>query len=804
MKVQFDPTATRAFSARVLRRFIEGPIAILIVILCIGIVLIEDYQQRTWTHLIVGISLLGFGYIVIQSFIVDMLENDNRKALSKKNSACLLTYKVLKKLPNNAKTSYQLLEAVTKTERGKFILNEMGLDREHLLEAAKPEASKESIVPFLGEAAGNMKRFGVRKMDADVVLFTFFQRQGALEQLLNSLDISIDDMEMIVKWENYHAAVWHKDRPWSPAGLTKVFGGMGRKWVTGFNDILDSITEDISQNILYRGEHKVTIHLDKLKDAMHVLNRSSQHNIIITGDDGSGKQTFVDNIAYQLRVEESKKGFAYTHVLKLKAQDLLSGEHDSDTVLLHALKRADKQGHYILVIENIGLFLQSGDAKVSGVLSKFLHSKNINIIGIADTKDYHRYIKTNPALESQFEVISLEPTVFADTMSVLMEEYFSIADHQKTHVTYKALKGIIDLADRYVSKGAFPGKAIDLLYDAVANAKDAKAEYVTESNVREMISLRAHMDITGADEKQKDVLRNLEEQMASEVVGQRAALTSISNALKRASADIANHNKPIGTFLFLGPTGVGKTQTAKTLAHHYFGSADKMIRMDMNEYGNEDSVSMVVGSTDPRYPSEGFLTRAVQDKPFSLILLDEIEKADKKVLNLFLQILDEGHLIDGQGVKTDFRNCIIIATSNAGAKFIVEFLQGHPDPDQSTFKKELLDELIKTGSYSPEFLNRFDDVILYQPLTKDETVQVAALMIDSVIKDLEKGKGIAIQIDEDAVAAIAQKGYSIEFGAREMKRAITDTLETYVADYMLNNEVKRGAVIKISRGDLNL
>jgi ATP-dependent Clp protease ATP-binding subunit ClpA len=804
MQVLFDPTATRAFSARVLRRFVEGPIAILILVLTVAVVLFEDYREQTLNHFIVGISLLTFGYIVIQSFIADMLENDNRKALSKKNSACLLTYHVLRRLNKKSDTSYKLLEAVTKTERGEFILNEMGLERDHLLEIAKPEIGNEKIVPFLVEAAANMQRFGARKMDADIVLYTLFSREGAFENLLNSLDLSLADMEMIVKWENYHAAVWHKDKGWSPAGLIKSFGGMGRKWVMGFNDVLDSITEDISQNILYRGEHKVTIHLDRLKDAMHVLSRSSQHNIIITGDDGSGKQTFVENIAYQLRLQESQQGYAYTHVLKLKAQDLLSGVHDPDTVLLGALKRADHQGHYILVIENIGLFLRSGDAKIAGVLTKFLQSKNINIIGIADTKEYHRYIKTNTALESQFEVISLEPTVFADTMSVLMEEYFSIEDRQHTHVTYKALKGIIDLADRYVHKGAFPGKAIDLLYDAVANAKDAKAEYVTEENVREMISLRAHMDITGVDEKQKDILRNLEEQMAKEVVGQREALTSITNALKRAGADITNRKKPIGTFLFLGPTGVGKTQTAKTLATHYFGSVDNMIRMDMNEYGNEDSVSMVIGSTDPRYPSEGFLTRAIQDKPFSLILLDEIEKADKKVLNLFLQILDEGHLIDGQGVKTDFRNAIIIATSNAGAQFIVEFLKNHQNPDPDQFKKELLDELIKSGKYSPEFLNRFDDVILYQPLTRDETVQIASMMIGSIIKELEQGKGIAIQIDDDAVAAIAEKGYSVKFGAREMKRAITDTLETYVADYLLNNDVKRGAVLKITKGDLKL
>ena len=801
MKVEFDPTATRAFAARTIRRFLEMPIILAAAAL---VALMFALQGIHVLYLLVAAGMLLFSFIVLQTFVTDMLENDTRKPLSKTNSACLLTFSVLHRLPNHAKTTYELLEACTKTDRGEFILNEMGTEREVVLETFKSLLENKYIVPFLGEAALNMERLGARKIDEGVVLYTLFQRTGPFENFLNGLDLSIDDMEMLVKWESYHNAVWHKERGWSPGGLTRTFGGVGRKWVTGFNDILDSITEDISQNILFSARRKVTIHLDKMKDALHILGRSAQHNIIITGEVGCGKETFVENIAYFLRKEESTKGYAYTHVLKLKAQDLLSGSTDPDTVLLQALKRAQKQGHFVLVIENIGLFLQSGDPKIKGVLSKFLQAKSINTIAIADTKDYHKYVKADPALDAQFEKIQLQPTNVSDTMSVLMEEYFSIEDKERCHVTYKALKAIIDLADRYVPKGAFPGKAIDLLHDAVQSAKDQKAKFVTEENVREMISLKAHMDVTGADEKEKDRLRTLEQDMQSEIVGQKPAIAAIANALKRAGADISSSKKPVGTFLFLGPTGVGKTQTAKTLASKYFGSDENMIRLDMNEYSNEDSVNMLIGSTDPRYPTEGYLTRAVQDKPFSLILLDEIEKADKKILNVFLQILDEGHMIDGQGVKTDFRNTIIIATSNAGAQFIVDFLQKNPDPNASEFKKVLLDELIKTGSYSPEFLNRFDDVILYHPLSKEETVQVASLMIGSVITDLEGRKGISIQIQEDAVAAIAEKGYSPEFGAREMRRAITDTLETYVADYMLNHEVKRGDVIIISKGDLKL
>lgn len=803
-QVVFDVTATRAYSAKLIKYVLEGPVALIAVGLALVLLAFEDARTHTLSHLVVGIAMMAFVFIIVRKFVSDILENDNQKPLKKTNAACLLSFNVLKNLKQSATTAYDLLVAVVDSPRAPFILHEMGLDKERLLDIARPELSAQLVIPVIAEASQNMAKFGERKLDAGVLLYTLFQRPGVFEQLLNSLDLSVADMEMIVKWESYHHAVWKHDRPFSPAWLVTTFGGMGRRWVMGYNDLLDAITEDISQNILYRANRKVTIHLDKLKDAMRILNRSSQHNMIVTGDDGSGKKSFIDNIAYVLRLEQSKKGYSYTRVLKLKAEDLLSGATDPDTVLLQALKKANSQGHFILVIENIGLFLQSSNSKTSGVLSKFLQAKHINIIGIADTKDYHKYVKTNPALDSQFEKIQLEPTSFGDTMSVLMEEYFSIEDSKHTHVTYKALRAIIELADRYITKGAFPGKAIDLLHEAVAYAKERHDTYVTESDVREMVSLRAHMDVTGADDKQKDILLHLEERMQDTIVGQQMAITAIANALKRASADITNRQKPIGTFLFVGPTGVGKTQTAKSLATEYFGSSENMIRMDMNEYSNEDSIYAVIGSTDPRYPNEGYLTRAVQDKPFSLILLDEIEKADKKVLNLFLQILDEGHLIDGQGVKTDFRNTIIIATSNAGAQFIVDFLRQHPSPDQATFKKALLDELIKTGMYSPEFLNRFDEVVLYMPLSKEETIRVASMMIGAIIKDLEESKGIAVQITEDAVAAIAQKGYSQDFGVREMRRAITDTLETYVADYMLRHEVKRGTVIQISKDDLKL
>lgn len=804
MKVYFDPTATRAFTAKILQRFVGGPLVFIALGAVILPVMIQEIRAQNVSHIVVAICTIVFTVIVIQKFIKDVLENDTRKPLSKNNAACLLSFDILSKMPSKTDSAKDILKALLQTQRAHFILQEMGVDEQHVLSTVIPQIGTEDIVSFLNEAASNMEKFHTHRIDAGVILYTIFQRKGPSEELLNLLDLSLTDLKMIIRWEQYHHAMWHHQKWWSPGGLVRTFSGVGQGWMKGYNDALDDITTDISQNILYTASRKVTIHLDQIKDALHILGRKSQHNIIVTGQDGCGKEAFIQNVAYQLRLAESRNRFQYTHVLRLQSEDLLSGGKNPDTFMLDALKRAEAQGRYILVIENIGLFLQSGDANVRSVLGKFLQSKQINIIGIADTKDYHALIKTDIALDAQFEKIMLEPTSFADTMSVLMEEYFTIRDVTHVQVTYKALKAMVDLADRYIQKGAFPGKAMNVLHDSIAYAKEHKTEFITEAMVRKMVSLRAKMDISEKSTQQIHALQNLETQMHTAIVGQDHAISAVSNALKRAGVDIANSKKPLGTFLFLGPTGVGKTQTAKVLAEKYFGSEDAMIRLDMNEYSAQDSVQAIIGSSDPSNPSEGFLTKQVQDKPFSLVLLDEIEKADKKVLNLFLQILDEGHLIDAQGVKTNFRNTIIIATSNAGATFIADFIQNNTNPHKEDFKKALIEELIHTGSYSPEFLNRFDDVVLYYPLTKEQTIEVARRMIGSMTQSLQQEKGIAIIVEKDAIAAIAEKGYSPEFGAREMRRTITDTLENYIADQLLQGDVKRGSTLSVSREDLNL
>jgi len=225
--------------------------------------------------------------------------------------------------------------------------------------------------------------------------------------------------------------------------------------------------------------------------------------------------------------------------------------------------------------------------------------------------------------------------------------------------------------------------------------------------------------------------------------------------------------------------------------------------LDMNEYGEAESVYGILGApVGSSGSTEGFLSKRVQERPFSLILLDEIEKAHKNVLNVFLQILDEGIMIDNRGIKTDFRNTIIIATSNAGSLFLREFVRNHPEFDRSVFREQLIDEIITNGQFSPEFVNRFTEVIVYYPLQPQHVVDIAYKMLDNMIQHFEVDRGIRLIIDDDAVEYIAQKGYSMDFGARELERTVTDTLQTYLADYFLIHNVSRGDVVHVTKSDL--
>jgi len=309
-------------------------------------------------------------------------------------------------------------------------------------------------------------------------------------------------------------------------------------------------------------------------------------------------------------------------------------------------------------------------------------------------------------------------------------------------------------------------------------------------HIRKVVSEKVQVPIQKLETKEKEILLNLESLIHQRIINQDDAVKEVSNALRRARAGVQAGSRPIGSFLFLGPTGVGKTETSKALTQIYFGSEKKMIRLNMSEFQNINDIRRLIGSED----SVGLLTVPVRENPFSSVLLDEIEKAHPNILNLFLQVLDEGYLTDGMGRKIDFRNTIVIATSNAGAEIIREDIEKNKQLDM--VKEDLLDYILRQRIFRPEFINRFDAIVAFKPLTKKNLLDISNLMLGKIAKKLGE-KGIKFVVTKELKEKIVELSYSPAFGAREMRRVVQDSVENSLAKELLSGRIERGDTIKV-------
>ncbi|MDA1208430.1 MAG: AAA family ATPase [bacterium] len=801
----FNVRPTRAYAGLILHRVFVSWFSIIVYTAALVPLGFSSYTSGKYLLLGIIIALIAFGFHIESLFIKHKLIDDEEKVLSKSNLGCYVTYEMVSHLHGRGHiTLPKLLKAAAHTTRGKFILAQMGTTPKAFIAACLSSVDKKELVlPFMSEVADIAKELEESRIASNAVLLAFFRRKGVFTDFMNELDISIDDLETILRWEKFHKQVDIVEKFWEPQQLVRSFGTIGRSWSQGYTNDLDVITEDISGSVIWREEKRgVIMHEKELESTVQIISRASQRNALFIGKTGVGRHTMIENVTALLRKQEMSKGLPLTRIVVLNTEMLLSGVDHADKVLLRALAKAEKSGKFFLIVPNIAVFLRSAEGNLRSVFTKFLQSKNITICSVAAPEDYHTYVKVDPTLDSMFEKLYIDDTGDDETLAALYVEYFKLKRKYGVTLTYRTLNLLLDLTKRYINKGGLPGKAIDILSDSMVATRNDGLKVVDEEHIRKAISLKAHMDISEVSKDEKSKLVTLAEKLQTTVIGQEVAIDALVNTLKRARLDINAGKRAMGTFLFLGPTGVGKTYTAKILAKEYFGSADALIRVDMNEYGSEESTIGIVGDPDPSVTAQSFLTKQVQDNPFSLILLDEIEKAHPKVLNLFLQILDEGMLSDSRGVKTDFKNTIIIATSNAGALFIRDFIKENQQKSREDFKDALVDTILEQRIFTPEFVNRFDEVILYYPMTIENAIKVALLMLDGIVTDIEEKKGYKIRIAEDVIVEIVKQGYSIEFGAREMRRAILDIIENFLADYLLEHDVKRGDVIPIEKKDI--
>lgn len=795
--------STNAYLAVRLKRVFLSPVSAVIFILILSPFLTTEIirQEPPMPIIVLTAVILGFLWIV-QRLRMHLTRND-APCKENANLADALSYHIIQHLSSkDGVTPSSLLEAATESNRGLFVLHQIGLERSDILKAWNEHPEHVSLETCLRWALDARRELQTPRIDSTAMIYAYFKNVAGLQNLLNAADVSMDDLKAILKTEAFHFYLTERHRhPWSPDAMVRIFGAIGKSWVVGYNTELERLTTSISRTALSNASDTV-IHPESVHDILQSLIGGSRKNILLIGKPGSGRRTMARNIAAALRKYELERGLGFTEVLKLKTTEVLSGAARGDTEMLSALKKAVETGRFVVVIDDLPLLMEGSDAKLKDVLRMLLEAKNLRTIGIMETADYHARMKSDPALDVLFQKIAVPDATDEETMHVLLEEYFLMERRRAVRITYKALKSILDLSKRFLGREALPGKAIDILREAVARAHATGDHTVTEAHIRDVVSVQARVDVRQLSESEKMKLLTLESRLKSHIIGQSHALASISAAMKRAKLDLGTRKRPMGTFLFLGTTGVGKTETAKALAQEYFGSAESFIRVDMNEYSDEASIPELIGGRTSSGFTEGFLTKKIQDRPFSILLLDEVEKAHTKVLHLFLQILDEGTLIDGNGVTTDFRNCIIIATSNAGGRYFASHPAPPEESDKLRYKSDAMEFILKEKTFSPEFINRFDEVIIFEPPSMQDVERIAILMLDDLIRDISEKRGIRITVEASVITLLAERGFSPEFGSRELRRVITQHIETYLADYLLSHDVKRGQEIVIHLDDI--
>jgi ATP-dependent Clp protease ATP-binding subunit ClpC len=572
------------------------------------------------------------------------------------------------------------------------------------------------------------------------------------------------------------------------------FGGIGRDWASGFTPTLEHFSEDISRGIeLGGGYARFWAHADLIDGIVGSLSRGN--GVALVGAEGTGKTTLVHGLAQRL-LEGKAPELKYYKVVSLNASMILSYSGTQlEKLMMNLFGEAITAGNIILFLDDAQLFFNSGVGSfdMSQILLPVLKNRNIKIIAAFTPTDWQQLQANRSGLTSSFASVAVPEPSEQATFKVV-EDTAIIMEHQnKVLISYEAVREAYRLSGQFMQEQSYPGKAVNLLEQAMPYAVQ---HTLTSETVQSAIEKTKGVKVSAAQAPEAEMLLHLEERIHERMINQKRAVTVVASALRRGRAGVANPKRPVGSFLFLGPTGVGKTELARSLAAVYYGSEQQMIRLDMSEYQRPEDVTRLLATGGQ---SERSLLLAIREQPFSVVLLDEIEKAHPNILNLMLQMLDEGQLTDEQGRPASFRSAIIIATSNAGAADIAGRVKGGNTLDD--FERPLIDKLIADGQFKPELVNRFDEVVLFRPLSEDELSLVAQVMLRDVNKTLATQQ-IAVQLTPEALRQIVHQGYDPEFGARPMRRIIQKTVENAVAVKILRGEVQPGSTITLDVNDL--
>ena len=605
---------------------------------------------------------------------------------------------------------------------------------------------------------------------------------------------------------------------------------------------------------------------DEVERVIQILLRRTKNNPILIGDPGVGKTAIIEGLAQRIVEGKVPFVMKEKTIVSLDLASMIAGTKyrgDFEDRLKKLFGELEQREDVVLFIDEFHMVLGAGASEGSmdaaNILKPILAKGDIQIIGATTIDEYRKHVEKDQALTRRMQPVHVEEPNKDDTIKIIEGLKDKYEDHHKVEITDEAIKAAVDLSQRYIQDRFLPDKAIDVIDEAcskerIKNYKENKNQVskkeilnklieeknmaINEQNFEKAASLRDQINetreklekeknedkkdlkisfdevakivsswskvpITKLTEDEKQKYMDLDIDLKKEVIGQDKAIDKISHAIKRARVGLKDPKKPIGSFIFVGPTGVGKTYLAKSLAKNLFGDMDNLIRMDMSEYMEKFAVSRLVGSPPGYvgYEEGGQLTEAVRKHPYSVILFDEIEKAHPDIFNLLLQILDDGRLTDGQGRTVDFKNTIIIMTSNVGVSSLnqnpkIGFGLGDREKEIDDSNKEIINKAIK-NAFAPEFLNRLDDIIMFNSLDKDAIKEITKILLEET-KERLKNLGIEINYNKRVVDLLSEGGFSKEYGARPLERHITNKIDNQLAEEILEGKLSKDMKINLT------
>ena len=744
---------------------------------------------------------------------------------------------------------------------------------EHITGQLYQEEGRYDVFPFSFRVEEIMNRaqeiaqaVHAKSLGTEHVLLALLLERGTLaSQVLEYVGFRYDDQEEGIKIVELRKSLeqragWDKEAVKAIRSLYRAqqpnrqtmgnMMGMPASTSGGLEDYTRDLTE-MARNgslepVIGRGQ--------EISRMIQILSRKTKNNPVLVGDAGVGKTALALGLAQRIASGDVPTELAKMRVLELDLMNVVAGTRfrgDFEERMNNIINDIEEDGHVILFIDELHTIMGSGSGidstlDAANILKPALARGTLRTVGATTQEEYQKHIEKDAALSRRFAKVLIEQPSVADSIAILQGLKGTYERHHRVHIADEAIETAVVFANRYLTSRLLPDSAIDLLDEAAATVQNKGPQAGLQSDltaadqallkgqwkkVAQLLKEDASPKGYQLEVKEEDILKTLsqlsgipvekltqtaakkylelEAELHKRVIGQDQAVSSISRAIRRNQSGIRSHKRPIGSFLFLGPTGVGKTELAKALAEVLFDDESALIRFDMSEYMEKFAASRLNGAPPGYvgYEEGGELTEKVRNKPYSVLLFDEVEKAHPDIFNVLLQVLDDGVLTDSKGRKVDFSNTIIIMTSNLGATALrddktVGFGAKDIRFDQANMEKRIFEELKKT--YRPEFINRIDEKVVFHSLTSDQMHEIVKIMVKPLVQTLAE-KGIALKFQASALKWLATHGYDPEMGARPLRRTIQTQVEDYLAEILLRGEVAEGQTLKVGvkSGQLN-